>query len=174
MYLQEARKHEKRRPEALDRAALLPEVEVREQLIYEREPLIVGLSFALVRCARADRSLRDSEVVGALTAVARQVQSQVNSGLLVPTAPASLPQQAVTSALEAMAEEYRQTEHKHLGYSTLKDSELLQALVFLLRMAHTRSNGRPRSRAFLDFVMAQFPAEPVIASRAEPGRIIMP
>jgi hypothetical protein len=39
----------------------------------------------------------------------------------------------------------------------LRDSEVLRALVFMVRMAHGRTSGRPKSRAFVDFLLAQFP-----------------
>jgi hypothetical protein len=44
-----------------------------------------------------------------------------------------------------------------MGYVRLRDSEVLRALVFLVRMAHGRTSGRPKSRAFIDFLFAQFP-----------------
>ena len=56
VYLQEARKHERRGLKDLPREALFPQVEVREQFLYEREPLLTGLSFALAKAARADRT----------------------------------------------------------------------------------------------------------------------
>ena len=56
-----------------------------------------------------------------------------------------------------MIKEYREAEQKHMGYSTLRESEVLKALVFLLRLAHGRTSGRPKSRAFVDFLYMQFP-----------------
>ena len=56
-----------------------------------------------------------------------------------------------------MVKQYREAEQKHMGYSTLRDSDVLKALVFLLRLGHGRTSGRPRSRAFIDFLFAQFP-----------------
>jgi hypothetical protein len=62
-----------------------------------------------------------------------------------------------------------------LGYSRLRESDVLKALVFLLRMGYARTSGRPKARAFVDFVVAQFPEQPVIAAPEEAGsRIIVP
>jgi hypothetical protein len=47
-----------------------------------------------------------------------------------------------------------------VGYVQLRDSEVLRALVFMVRMAHGRTSGRPKSRAFVDFLLAQFPEKP--------------
>jgi len=48
--------------------------------------------------------------------------------------------------------------------------------VFLLRMALSKTSGRPKSRAFIDFLFAQFPEQKsVIASPDDVGsRIITP
>jgi hypothetical protein len=74
-----------------------------------------------------------------------------------------------------MLKEYREAEQKHMGYVRLRDSEVLKALVFLVRMAHGRTSGRPRSRAFIDFLLGQFPEQKsAIASPQEATRIITP
>ena len=51
--------------------------------------------------------------------------------------------------VENMIKQYREAEQKHMGYSSLRESEVLKALVFLLRLAHGRTSGRPKSRAFV-------------------------
>jgi hypothetical protein len=67
-------------------------------------------------------------------------------------------------------------EQKHLGYGRLRDSDVLRALVFLVRMAYGRTSGRPRARGFVDFLYAQFPEnQSAIAAPDEAGsRIIAP
>jgi len=83
--------------------------------------------------------------------------------------------QAIASEVQKMVKEYREAEQKHVGYSRLRDSEVLRALVFLLRMAFTRTSGRPKSRAFVDFLFRQFPEQQsVIAAADESSRIIVP
>ena len=75
-----------------------------------------------------------------------------------------------------MIKEYREAEQKHVGYVQLRDSEVLRALVFMVRMAHARTSGRPKSRAFVDFLLGQFPEKPSgIAAAEDPGsRIVVP
>jgi hypothetical protein len=158
--LQESRKHERSERSSLKevpREALFPEVEIREQFLYEREPLITGLGFALAKAVRADRGLYDRDLIAALSTMARRQQTLVNSGLHLGDATASPTQQAIMDAIEAMAAEYRQIEQRHTGYSSLRDADMLQAIVFLVRIAHGRTSGRPRSRAFTDFLLQQFP-----------------
>jgi len=54
----------------------------------------------------------------------------------------------------------------------VKDSDALFVTIFLARVLRHRSNGRPRCRAFLDFLRSQFPqAAPV---EKDAPRIIVP
>jgi hypothetical protein len=176
-YLQQAREHEKPRSTAdLDPAALFLQVELGDQFLYEHEHLIMGLSYALAKSVRRDRALQDRDLIAALTAVARGYERLVNSGLHYEEPAQNLAQQAVVSELQTMVKEYREAEQKHTGYSRLRDSEVLKTLVFLVRMAYGRTSGRPKSRAFVDFLFAQFPEkESNVATRGEPAsRIIVP
>ena len=159
----------------LDQEALFPKVDVRQNFVYEREPLIVGLSHAVAKVARADHSLNDRDVIAAITALAKKYQTLTGSGLYYETAVASVPQQQIVAELEKMIAQYRELEQKHLGYATLKDSEAFEGLVFLVRLAHGRTSGRPKSRAFLDFLFAQFPEKSGVVAPAEAGsRLIVP
>ena len=171
-WLQQARNNENAEHlQELDREALMPGVEVNDAFLYQQEPLVGGLSFAIAKGSRADRSVYDRDVVQALTSVAKSYETLVNSGLLVEQKIASLPQQAIASEMQKMLDEYRQLETKQLGYSRLKDSDILKAMVFLLRLALGKTSGRPKSRAFLDFLNAQFPES---AKAKEESRIIVP
>ncbi len=177
VYLQQARQHEKARSaEELDPAALFPQTEVPRQFVYENEHLLVGLSFALAKSARADRSLNDQDLIAALSAAARTYETLANSGLHYQVSPGSLGQQAVVAELEKTLKEYREVEQKHRGFTSLRDSDVLRALVFLVRMAHARTSGRPKSRALIESLSAQFPEkESLIETPASaPSRIIVP
>ena len=177
-YLQQARQHEKPRPlQDLDQEALFPHVEISEQFLYEHEHLIMGLNYALAKSAQANPAITDTDLIAALTSMAKTQQTLVNSGLHYETQISSLSQQAIVAEVHQLLKGYRETEQKQLGYSRLRDSEVLGALVFLVRMGHARTSGRPKSRAFVDFVKTQFQPEKqsAIATSAEAGsRIIIP
>ena len=175
VYLQQARTHEKPRPlQELDQAGLFPQVEIADQFLYEHEHLIVGLTFALAKAARGDHNINDSDLIAALTSMARTHETLVNSGLHYETRTTSISQQAISGEVQRTLKEYREAEQKHLGYSRLRDSDVLRALVFLVRMGHARTSGRPKSRAFLDFVLAQFPEKTIAAPEEVGSRIIVP
>jgi len=176
VYLQQAREHEKPRAlQELDQAALFPQIEIGDQFLYEHEHLIVGLTFALAKCARADRGLNDADLIAALGAITRTHETLANSGLLYEAPTTSLSQQAIAAEVQKMLKEYREAEQKHLGYSRLRESDVLKALAFLVRMGYARTSGRPKARAFVDFVQAQFPEQPGVAAPEEAGsRLIVP
>lgn len=176
VYLQQAREHERPRSIAeLDQAALFPKVNLEDQFLYENEQIILGLSYSLATAARTDHGVHDSDLIAAVTALARSYETLASSGLVYETPTTNLAHQAIASDIQKMVKEFREAEQKHLGYTRLRDSDILRALVFLLRMAVTRTSGRPRSRAFVDFLFRQFP-EPTspIAAANEVSRIIVP
>jgi len=175
VYLQQAREHEKPRSlQDLEQSALFPQIEVGDQFLYEHEHLMVGLSFALAKSVRADRTITDADLIAALGSMAKSYETLVNSGLHYEMRTTSISQQAVSAEVQKIVKEYRETEQKHVGYSRLRDSDVLRALVFLLRMAHARTSGRPKSRAFVDFVLAQFPERTIAAPEEVGSRIIVP
>ena len=177
VYLQQAREHEKpRRIEELDRSALFPQVEIPEQFIYEHEHLVVGLSYALFKSTQVNHSLNDMDLIAALSSMIQSYETLINSGLHYEAPVTSPGRQAVSTEVQTMIKEYREAEQKHLGYTRLRDTDVLQALVFILRMGHGRTSGRPKSRAFVDFLFAQFPEkQSAIAAPEEVGsRIITP
>jgi hypothetical protein len=186
-YLQQAREHAKahhEQPGERDREALFPEVEIPGQFLYEREELILGLSFALVKSARADRSLTDRDLIAAVSSLAKSYQTLVNSSLIYEPATANVTHQSIVRDIarevETMVREFREAEQQHIGeipgHTRLRDSDVMKALVFLLRMGLGRTSGRPKSRAFVDFLFAQFPEkQSVIAGPEEAGsRIVIP
>ncbi len=176
-YLQQAREHEKSRPaDQIDPAALFLQIEVSDQFMYEKEHLLMGLTYALAKSARTDFSVHDQDLIAALSMLAKAYERRVNSGLHYEQPLTSESQRRVVLEVETMVKEYREAEQKHIGYATLRDSEVLKAVVFLLRLAHGRTSGRPKSRAFVEFLFAQFPEKEsaVVPAQEAGSRIILP
>ena len=168
VYLQQAREHEKPRGMAdVNPADIFLQVEVGDEFLYQREHLIMGLTFALAKSVRADRNLKDTDLIAAVSSLAKTYETLVNSGLHYESPISSAAQQAVAAEVQNMLKEFREAEQKHVGYVQLRDSEVLRALVFMVRMAHGRTSGRPKSRAFVDFLLAQFPEKPGSIATAE-------
>jgi hypothetical protein len=176
-YLHQARQHEKPRDVGEDPPEeMFPAVHLREDLLERHEPLIGGVLQTLGELARADRDLHDRELIGALANLAKSYQTLATSGLLYQEALPNPAQEAIISAVQQLFEEFRQIERKHRGYTTLKDGDAFQAIVFILRLAHLNSSGKPLARGFIDFLKERFPVpEGLIASQGDVGsRIILP
>jgi hypothetical protein len=188
-YLLQAREHatahnahpakaDNEQPDERDREPLFPEVVITEQFLYEREELILGLSFALAKSA--DRSLMDRDLIAALSSLVKSYQTLVNSSLIYepPTANVALQTiiRDIAREVESMVREFREAEQQHIGHTRLRDSDVLKALVFLLRLGLGRTSGRPKSRAFVDFLFAQFPEKHSAIARPEEAgsRIVIP
>jgi hypothetical protein len=176
VYLQQARLHEKPRGIAdVNPADIFLAVEVGDEFLYQHEHLIMGLTFALAKSARADRNLKDTDLIAAVSALARTYETLVNSGLHYEAPISNITQQTVAAEVQNMLREFREAEQKHVGYVQLRDSEVLRALVFMVRMAHGRTSGRPKSKAFVDFLLAQFPEKPSgIATPEAVSSLIVP
>jgi hypothetical protein len=176
-YLVQAHEHEKpRSADQIDPAGLFLQVELSDQFLYEKEHLLMGLTYALAKAARADRSLHDQDLVAALVVLSKSYERRVNSGLHYEQPLTSETQRRAAAEVETMVKEFREAEQKHTGYSTLRDSDVLKALVFLVRLAHGRTSGRPKSRAFVEFLLTQFPEQEsaVVAPQEAGSRIILP
>jgi hypothetical protein len=176
-YLMQAREHEKpRSADQIDPAGLFLQIEVSDQFMYEKEHLLMGLTYALAKAAHADRSLNDQDLIAALSVLATSYERRLNSGLHYEQPLTSDSRRRAAAELENMVKEYREAEQKHMGYSTLKEGDVLKALAFLLRLAHGRTSGRPKSRAFVEFLFAQFPekASAVLTPQEAGSRIILP
>jgi len=175
-YLVQAHEHEKpRSADQIDPAGLFLQVELSDQFMYEKEHLLMGLTYALAKAARADRSLHDQDLIAALVVLSKGYERRVNSGLHYEQPLTGESQRRAAAEIETMVKEYREAEHKHTGHSTLRDSDVLKALVFLVRLANGRTSGRPKSRAFVDFLFAQFPEkESAVVAQEAGSRIILP
>lgn len=138
---------------------LFRDLEIGQRFFHDHEPLIAGLMYGIAKTVYAHRDWTDRDLILALTAITRVALTRANSGLIVQESTPNPVQQSLSDQIESMIAEYRKLEVQHLGYSQLKDGEVVRALVFLVRMAHSRTNGRRKSRAFLDSLRSQFPVE---------------
>lgn len=176
-YLQQARQHDKPRdfgdklPEEL-----FPAIELSPDFLQRHEALIAGLVQTLLRLSHESRDLRDREIIGALSKLARSYRTLVTSGLVYQEGTATSAQSAIIDVLQRSIQEFREVERQHLGYTSLRDQDVLKALVFVIRLANLHSSGRPLSRGFIDELQQQFHGR---GSAGEVGarsgsRIIMP
>jgi hypothetical protein len=154
-YLQEARKHERASP---SNAACNPDIEVTEEFLQAHEPLLVAASRALMEAAFETPGAVDQDARDALDALIRTHRT-LQSGVYYETRPEGLPAKRIYGLLQTALEAYSQRETEGLGVRRTRPVDVLGILVFLARLEMQSANGRPRGRAFLDFVRSFLGAE---------------
>ena len=146
------------------------EVHVSPDLIHDRRPVVAGLAFTILKFAAGQRALADADALAALSALAETYRT-LGSGIYYEKPPVAALPQTLYGELGKFLQEFKQRDADRAGFTTLKDSEVFHLLVFLLRVGRHHTNGRPRSRRFLEFLRRQFPKA---AAEPEAPRIILP
>jgi hypothetical protein len=147
------------------------EIVVREDFVYERWPVIIGIASAILNFQLQRKDVTDSDALAAIAAMAETLRT-LATGIIYERPPEGPVARALYGAIGESFQEFRKREAARAGSPPLKDSDAFLLMIFLLRVAKQESNGRPRSRAFLDFLRARFPLPPE-AAKEEP-RIIIP
>jgi len=155
-YLKQARGYDRFRPELFEDERWFAHVQVEEDLLDAHPVLLQDLVESITQRALANSSLRDRDVIEALTALVRSFETRAHSGLHYEATRPSLAQQAVIEELRQVIADYDEEGTREMGEPHLRDSDALKALVFVLRLALDRSSGRPLSRGFLDFLRTEF------------------
>lgn len=156
-YLLAAHRYEAERPATSPPELPFPNVPLDTDFLAEHQHLLAGLALLFSRVAREQLGLRDPELLAALDALARSYQT-LDSGLYYEQPPEPAPARALYTAARDFLEQYSRQQQQERGTS-LRPGEVLRALVFLRRLGARESNGRPLSRAFLNFLRAQLPAD---------------
>jgi hypothetical protein len=160
-YLKEARLHEK--PLELNPDEVPnKDVQVTEQFLHEHEPLLVFLGAQLLEVSLATSGAVDSDIRDALQSLIRTYRT-LQSGLYYETRPTNLVAAGIHQRMQEAVDRLRK-ELAEKNATPLRDAEILGTLVFLERVELHENNGRPRGRAFLDYLRAYFPqTEPTLA-----------
>lgn len=172
-FLLEARRYEaEHHKPVLPEEIPYPDTRISQDVVHLHRPVVSGLGLTVLKLAAENRSLHDGDVLGAFGPLAEAYRTLSSSGLYYEKPPDDRLRAELYRRAGEFLNEYRKPESQPPGAPPLKDSEVFLLLAFLLRVARHHHNGRPRSRAFLDFLRSQYPAEATAAP--EPPRIIAP
>jgi hypothetical protein len=161
---------EEHRPPLSEADAPFPDVAVTADLIEGQRPLLSSLVGALLGAADENRELVDADVLAALAALAETYRT-LGAGLYYEKPPVAPLAQLLYGILLKFLEEWKQPERR-AGAPASKEIDIFKLLVFLTRVGRSRSNGRPKTRGYLQFLREQFPRP--VAQPAQTSRIIMP
>jgi hypothetical protein len=153
-FLMEARRHEK--PHELNPDEIPNrDVNVTEEFLREHEPLLVFLGARLLESSLATAGAVDSDLREALESLIRTYRT-LQSGLYYETRPSNLIAAGIHRGMQEAVEGLRK-ELAEKNSTPIRDAEILGTLVFLERLELHENNGRPRGRAFIDYLRAFFP-----------------
>ena len=171
-YLIAAHRWEQSHPKPLEESEVpFPDVSFPSDLIHSREATLSGLGYTVILFAAEQRSLVDLDVFTAVQALA-ETRRTLLSGIYYEKPPAYPVAAGLYAALAAFIDKESKDAAEHPESSAWKDTDIFHLLVFFLRFGRLRSNGRPRTRAFIEFLRTLIPAEAAVAK--EESRIILP
>jgi len=130
-----------------------------------------ALAFTIAKFCAAQSSATDSDVLAGMQSLAETYKT-LRSGIYYEKPPVAQLPRELYAALTAFIAEVKQQQAEHSNGSAVKDSDIFSLLVFLYRMGLLRTNGRPRSRRFIEFLRSQFPEASEL--KREESRIIVP
>ena len=172
IYLIRAREQEEAQRKPIPPADLpFAEIELPTGVLDLNRELVAALATTILGYAAKTRGLADADVAATLRALGETYRT-LTSGLYYEKPPEGGPSRELYVYLRETVEALRKEQLARAALPILKDSDVLYVTVLLARVLRARSNGRPRCRAFLDFLRAQFP--PVKGEEKEAPRIIVP
>jgi hypothetical protein len=170
-YLISAHRYENEHQRSIPADTPLLDEKIPQDSVYAHQQLMSALAFSIAKFCAAHPTATDPEVLAALEALA-QTYKTLGSGIIYENPPVAPLPRELYAALIALLTEVKKQQAERANSATWKDSEVFYLLVFLYRMGLLRTNGRPGSRRFIEFLRAQFPQAPEL--KREESRIIVP
>jgi hypothetical protein len=144
---------------------------IPQDIVYTHQQLMAALAFSIAKFCAVQPAAVDGDVLAAIQALA-QTYKTLSSGIIYEKPPDTPLPRELYAALMAFITEVKKQQAERAGSAALKDMDLFYLWVFLYRMGLLRTNGRPRSRRFIEFLRGQFPQAPEL--KREESRIIVP
>jgi len=170
-YLIAAHRYEDEHKRAMPADTPFIEERLPQDILHLQQPLLSLLAFQIAKFANLEPTATDPDVLAAIATLAGTYKT-LQSGLLYEKVPEIPVQRDLYLALTKFLDEVKRAAVEEGNSSAVKDSSVFHVAVFLYRMGTLRSNGRPRSRRFIEFLRGQFP-QAEVPQREEP-RIIVP
>jgi hypothetical protein len=153
-------------------------VEFSTDFVYQHWPIVSGIGAAILNCYFTHKELNDRDVYIAIERLTESYQT-LTTGIVYERAPEAPLPLALYHDISRFLREFRDAAAAQTGSSSVKDSDVFQLLVFMLRMNRAETSERPRSREFIGFLRARFPVGSgatagAVATVAEAPRIIIP
>ena len=170
-YLVAAHRYENDHQRHIPADAPLLDEKIPQDIVYRHQELMTALAFSIAKFCSVQPAAADADVLTAIQALAETYKT-LSSGIIYEKPPVAPLPRELYAALIALLAEVKKQQAGRAASASFKDSDVFYLLVFLYRMGLLRTNGRPRSRRFIEFLRGQFPATPQL--KREESRIIIP
>lgn len=170
-YLAAAHRYEDEHKRTIAADTPFLEERIPEGTLHVHQPLMAALAFTIAKTSMGQPTATDPDVLAALAALGESYKTLV-SGIYYEKIPDIPVQREIYNALKALLDDLKQKQAAAGTLESLKDQDVFYVVIFLFRMGLLRSNGRPRSRRYIEFLRGQFPQTEEL-KREEP-RIILP
>ena len=170
-YLVAAHRYEDDHQRSLPADTPLLAEKIPQDTVHTHQRLMAALAFSIAKFCAVQPATVDTDVLAALLALAETYKT-LGSGIIYEKPPVAPLPRELYAALITFVSEVKKQQAERANSASLKDSEVFFLLVFLYRMGLLRTNGRSRSRRFIEFLRGQFPQAPEL--KREESRIIVP
>ena len=167
-HLISAHRYESEHPRDIPADTPLLDETIPKDVIHTHQQLMAALAFSLAKSCATQPTAVDNDLLAAMEALA-QTYKTLSTGLIYEKPPQAPEARELYAAIMSFLDEIKK---QQAASTSFKDTEIFYLLVFLYRMGLLRTNGRPRSRLFIEFLRSQFPDAPEV--KKEESRIIVP
>lgn len=131
------------------------EIRITPDTFRNHGPVLDAIALGLCEFAADHRELVDSDTIAALRNLAESYQTLAN-GIYYEKPLDYRLQHELSAYLKQKIADYKKEEASRSNLSPLHDETVRDALIFFTQVGAMRTNGRPKGRAFLDFLRREF------------------
>jgi hypothetical protein len=146
------------------------DIRVDEKFLRDHDELVAFLAGRLSAAALATSGAIDNDVRDALDALIRTYRT-LEAGVYYETVPDNALALRVFRIVQEDIAGFRREERQGRAIASIRDADILRALVFFARLELDRNNGRPRGRAFVGLLRE---LSPVPADSDARSRLVIP
>jgi hypothetical protein len=170
-YLIAAHRYEDEHPRGLPADTPLLDVQIPRDTVHIYQQLMAAFAFTIAKFCAAHHDVTDTDVLAVVEAFAETYKTLM-TGIYYEKPPDGVVRRELYGTLTTFVAEIKQAQAQQGTSGALRDADIFYILVFLYRMGLLRTNGRLRSRRYIEFLRAQFPETKEL--KREESRIIMP
>lgn len=130
------------------------DVKVSPSAFRDHENLLDAIAFGVCDFAAQQRLLTDNDAIAALQSLAESYQTLAKGIYYEKPLDDRIRHELYDHLKESIARFHK--EEATRSVSALRESTVRDALIFMTQLGATRTNGRPKGKAFLDFLRSQF------------------